>query len=75
VIYQSRLSGKGQVTIPVEIREKLALEPGDIVVYEVEGDRAVLRRGEPLDLAFHAALTHSLDEWASTEDEDAFRDL
>ena len=75
MVYQSRLSGKGQVTIPVEIREKLALAPGDVIVYEVEGDRAFLRRGEPLDLAFHAALSHSLDEWASEEDEDAFRDL
>ena len=73
MVYQSRLSGKGQVTIPVEIREKLALEPGDVIVYEVEGDRAFLRRGEPLDVAFHAALSHSLDEWASAEDEDAFR--
>lgn len=75
MVYQSRLSAKGQVTIPVEVREKLALEPGDDVVYEVEGDRAILRRAEPIDLAFHAALSHSLDEWASPEDEEAFRDL
>ena len=75
MVYQSRLSAKGQVTIPVEVREKLALEPGDAVVYEVEGDRAILRRAEPIDLAFHAALSHSLDEWASPEDEEAFRGL
>ncbi len=73
--YQSRLSSKGQVTIPVEVRERLSLEPGDLVVYEVEGDRAVLRRAEPVDLAFHAALGATLEEWTSPEDDEAFRDL
>lgn len=74
-MYQSRLSGKGQVTIPVEIRERLALEPGDLVVYEIEGDRAILRRGDPIDAAFHAAISATLDEWGSDEDDEAFRDL
>lgn len=73
--YQSRLSSKGQVTIPVEVREKLQLEPGDRVVYEIENDQAVLRRAEPIDVAFHAALSETLDEWASPEDDEAFRDL
>ncbi len=75
MVYQSRLSEKGQVTIPAEIREKLALAPGDVVAYAVEGDRAILRRGQPIDAAFHAALSHPLEEWASKKDEEAFRDL
>lgn len=73
--YQSRLSSKGQVTIPVEVREKLHLEPGDRVVYEIEAEQAVLRRAEPIDVAFYAALSETLDEWASPEDDKAFRDL
>jgi antitoxin PrlF len=73
--YQSRLSSKGQVTIPVEVREKLHLESGDTVIYEVEEERAVLRRAEPFDLAYHAAVSDTLEEWASPEDEEAFRDL
>lgn len=73
--YQSKLSSKGQVTIPAEVRERLHLEPGDVVVYEVEADRVTLRRGEPFDLAFHAALSATVDEWASPEDEEAFGDL
>jgi len=73
--YQSRLSSKGQVTIPVEVRERLHLEAGDTVVYEIEDERAVLRRADPFDIAYHAALTDTLDEWASPEDEEAFRDL
>jgi antitoxin PrlF len=73
--YQSRLSSKGQVTIPVEVREKLHLESGDTVIYEVEEERVVLRRAEPFDLAYHAAVSDTLEEWASPEDEEAFRDL
>lgn len=73
--YRSRLSSKGQVTIPSEVRERLHLEPGDTVIYEVEDERAVLRRAEPFDVAYHAALSETLDEWTSPEDEEAFRDL
>lgn len=73
--YQSKLSSKGQVTIPVEVRTKLGLEPGDVVIYEVEEERAVLRRAEPFDVAFHAALSGTLDEWSSPEDDEAFGDL
>lgn len=73
--YRSRLSSKGQVTIPAEVREKLHLEAGDTVIYDVEDERAVLRRAEPFDIAYHASLSETLDEWASPEDEEAFRDL
>ncbi|HUP22618.1 MAG TPA: AbrB/MazE/SpoVT family DNA-binding domain-containing protein [Thermoanaerobaculia bacterium] len=73
--HQSRLSSKGQVTIPAAVREKLHLEPGDTVIYEVEDERAVLRRAEPFDVAYHAALSDTLDEWVSPEDEEAFGDL
>ena len=51
------------------------MEPGDRVVYEIENDQAALRRAEPIDVAFHAALSETLDEWASPEDDEAFRDL
>lgn len=73
--YHSRLSSKGQVTIPVEVRERLRLEPGDTVVYEIDNGRAVLRRAEPFDVAYHVALAETLEEWASPEDEKAFSDL
>lgn len=38
-----RITTKGQVTIPQEIRERLGLLPHTEVELEVEGDRAVLR--------------------------------
>lgn len=46
-----RITSKGQVTIPVEIREKAGLLPGTEVDFELDGDgvrivRATAPRGE-----------------------------
>lgn len=71
----SRISAKGQVTIPKEIREILNLEPGDIVAYELRNGTVTLKRVEPLDTAFHEALSATLGEWNTPEDDEAFRDL
>jgi antitoxin PrlF len=71
----SRLSVKGQITVPKEIRDLLALKPGDVIAYEVRNGTVILRRAEPFDTAFHEALSATLDEWATPEDEEAFRDL
>jgi len=71
----SKLSSKGQITIPREIREKVGLEPGHIVTYEVRDGVIILKRVEPFDVAFHESLSKTLDEWNSPEDEEAFNDL
>jgi AbrB family looped-hinge helix DNA binding protein len=48
----SRLTTKGQVTIPKAIRDALGLTDGDAVVFRVEGHRAVLARtADLLELA------------------------
>jgi antitoxin PrlF len=39
-----RITSKGQVTIPVEIREKLGLLPHTEVTFEVSGQSVRLRR-------------------------------
>jgi antitoxin PrlF len=71
----SKLSSKGQVTIPKEVRKAIGLKPGDLVSYEVQEGIVILQRAEPFDAAFHAALSSTLEEWSSPEDEEAFRDL
>jgi AbrB family looped-hinge helix DNA binding protein len=37
---RSRITSKGQTTIPVEVRDLLGLKPGDTVTYEI-GDKVV----------------------------------
>ena len=57
------------------MRDRLGARPGDLIEYEVQGNVVVLRRIEPFDRAFHGALSDTLIEWSSPEDEKAFRDL
>ncbi len=71
----SRISGKGQVTIPKKVRETLGASPGDLIAYEVKGNVVTLTRVGPFDAAYHAALSRTLDEWTTPEDEEAFHDL
>jgi AbrB family looped-hinge helix DNA binding protein len=71
----SRISGKGQVTIPKKIRETLGAAPGDLIAYEVAGNVVTLKRIGPFDAAYHAAVSQTLDEWNSADDDEAFRDL
>jgi len=71
----SKLSSKGQVTVPKKVREILRAKPGDWIEYEVRDNVVVMRRPEPFDGPFHAALSETLTEWESPEDEEAFRDL
>ncbi len=71
----SRLSSKGQVTLPKEVRDQIGAKPGDTIRYEVEDGVVILKRAEPFDIAFHAALSQTLDEWNTPQDKEAFRDL
>lgn len=40
---RSVLTGKGQLTVPKDVRERLGLKRGDRVVFEFEGDSVRLR--------------------------------
>ncbi len=41
-----RITSKGQVTIPIEIREKVGLLPDTEVKFEVRGNTVVLKKAE-----------------------------
>ena len=71
----SKISAKGRVTIPRQIREELGASEGDLIVYGVKENVVTLTKFEPFDLAYHAALTHTLSGWGSPEDDEAFGDL
>ena len=49
----SRLSAKGQVTIPKQVRDGIGLRPGDQIAYELHDGVAILRKAEPFDAEYH----------------------
>ena len=74
-IMVTRLTSKGQATIPVQVRKALRLRPGDRVAFDVTGGRATLRKLDPQDRAYLALAQQAFADWNSPEDEEAFRDL
>jgi AbrB family looped-hinge helix DNA binding protein len=40
---KSKITFKGQVTIPKKIRNALALKEGDSLIFTIEGDHAILK--------------------------------
>jgi antitoxin PrlF len=66
-----RITAKAQITIPRAVRLALGLEPGDDVVWDIDGDQVVVTRAQPAADPFvnnFAAFT----EWASDADCKAF---
>jgi antitoxin PrlF len=48
----STISSKGQVTVPLEIRNRLGLKQGDRVEFVVENDRTTIRPARPPENPF-----------------------
>ena len=72
----AKVTAKGQITIPREVRAAMRVEPGDFLVWEVDPDGgARVRRAQPLDLEYARALEGLLVEWSSPEDRAAYREL
>jgi AbrB family looped-hinge helix DNA binding protein len=44
-IMRNALSSKGQITIPIEVRKRLGLQPGTVVHFEVVEGGALLKKG------------------------------
>lgn len=74
-IAASRLTRKYQATIPADVRRALRLKQGDVVQFEIEGDRVTLRRPKASDRAFLKGLESTLSEWSSPYDDEAYGDL
>lgn len=50
-MYGSKLTSKGQITVPKAVRETLALHPGDRIRFIIHDDRSVTVEAETVDLA------------------------
>ena len=69
----SKLTSKGQTTIPQPVRAALCLNEGDELVYQIEDERVVLtkaRRGQEVD-----DPVRTFGEWSSAADRKAYGDL
>jgi antitoxin PrlF len=76
VIGRSRVTSKGQATIPASVREKLGIRSGDSVVFAaLKSGGVYLRKARPLDLEYLDALGKTLTEWNSKHDDAAYDDL
>lgn len=50
---ESRITAKGQTTIPVEVRERLQIGPGDTIQFVlVDGHYEIIPRNRPADSLF-----------------------
>jgi antitoxin PrlF len=72
----SKITAKGQTTVPQEVRAALKSKPGDLLAWEVEpGGRVAVRRIQPADLEYLQAVQGTLSEWHTAEDEKAYGKL
>lgn len=75
-ILVSRLTSKGQATIPKAIREELKIRPGDRILFHKRDGKVEISRAEPLDLEFAQAQEAGLSrEWLAAEDDAAYGEL
>jgi antitoxin PrlF len=68
----SKLTSKAQTTIPQPVRRVLGLRDGDELVYDIDGDRVILRKAGEHLVEDPFAL---FDEWDSDIDRKAYADL
>ncbi|QQS14795.1 MAG: AbrB/MazE/SpoVT family DNA-binding domain-containing protein [Rhodospirillales bacterium] len=72
----SRLTTKGQITIPKAVRAALRLAEGDIVAFELGDNAATMRRVQTRPVSGDVeALDAQLAEWGGGADAEAYRDL
>ena len=72
----SKLTSKGQATIPSAVRKRLGLKAGDRIAFKVVGGRIEIVRAEPIDIELMRSQEEGLAaEWLAEEDEAAYGDL
>jgi AbrB family looped-hinge helix DNA binding protein len=71
----SKLTTKGQATIPKEVRKLLGVAPGDTLHFVIDGKNITLKRAALLDAAFLKLASKSFADWNDPEADKTFRDL
>jgi antitoxin PrlF len=68
----SKLTSKGQTTVPRAVRAALTLGVGDTILYTLEGDRVVMTKAT---LASDDSAKAGYEEWDSENDRRAYAEL
>ena len=68
----SRLTSKAQTTVPQPVRNALKLREGDVLAYEIDGDRVILSKASPAE---REDPFGTFSEWHSDADAKAYADL
>ncbi|EDX80316.1 MAG: transcriptional regulator [Brevundimonas sp. 32-68-21] len=68
----SRLTSKAQTTIPQPVRAALKLQDGDELIYEIEGERVLLKKARKTAADDPFA---TFEEWDSEADRKAYAGL
>ena len=69
----SRLTSKAQTTIPQPVRTALKMQPGDSLVYAIDGDRVIVTKAAADAGAEDPFATFT--EWDGEADRKAYADL
>jgi AbrB family looped-hinge helix DNA binding protein len=62
-ILTSRITSKGQTTIPKRVRDSLNISAGDVISFEVREGEAVLQKVTTIDPQWNRAVSATLTEW------------
>ena len=66
----SKITGKGQVTIPKTIRDTLNVKEGDYISYEARDSEITIKKVPKADLEWARALRGTLSEWEDDLDDE-----
>lgn len=69
----SKITSKAQTTIPRPVRSALRLREGDVLAYQIEGDRVVLMRA--VEATLHEDPFGAFSEWSSDADRGGYADF
>ena len=71
----SRVTSKGQTTIPASIRKAAQIKSGDLLMFTTDGKQVTLTKIVLPTDEYLDSVSETLSEWSSPEDEEAWRDL
>ena len=71
----SRVTSKGQTTIPASIRKAANITSGDLLMFTTDGNQVTIMKVELPTDDYSDSISETFSEWLSPEDEEAWCDL